>query len=491
MSRTRRPIFLTMVIYIICSLIFLIMLDHGLSGAQNQTIGIVGLVIMGWCIISSRMMYGKFFTLILMFEFSFYILTVGQTCLYAFNIPLDTTLDLYWSNSAVVVNKAYIYTFFCIVLFHIGTMIRPKRRFTIRRRYRDYGSYQYAEVEQCYGIDQEYQLEADYTDAQRTFGWIVFFVSIIPFCVQEYNLLISYLAFGYKAAYLSISGATSWSKIFSMIGDYFIFSLFMLLAAYKDDKLMRYIPSFIIIIIVFLNFAVGNRSEPICYLITLLWFYRRYSFSKSGQRITTAVTVVGIALLFLVIPIIGQTRNSGTLSIEAVSNAISGKDSALNAIKDTLITMGWTGFPLIKTMELIPESFGFHYGESYFFALLALIPNLLGGTHISVKYAGLPQWLKTTLEMSYGPGYSMPAEAYYNFGWVGIFVMIFFGRFVYKLINEDDDMENSLKIFAKMGVFIVLFSIPRREMMTALRDGVYLVGFLYLGVKLWKTKFSK
>ena len=142
-------------------------------------------------------------------------------------------------------------------------------------------------------------------------------------------------------------------------------------------------------------------------------------------------------------------------------------------------------------MELIPESFGFHYGESYFFALLALIPNLLGGTHISVKYAGLPQWLKTTLEMSYGPGYSMPAEAYYNFGWVGIFVMIFFGRFVYKLINEDDDMENSLKIFAKMGVFIVLFSIPRREMMTALRDGVYLVGFLYLGVKLWKTKFSK
>lgn len=471
MNDRKRPVILTILIFLVCSIIFLIILEQGTDAQNNQLIGTIGLVIVGWCIVSSKMMYGKFFSLILMFELSFYILTAGQSFLYALGIPLDTTLDLYWSDPAEIVNKAYIYTFFCIMLFHLGTMIKRNGKIKLVIGHRHYS-----------GLLGD-GTNPDYTYVLRNLGWMVFAISIIPYTYQEFNLLRSYIALGYKASYMTISGLTSWSKIFSMIGDYFIFSLFMLLAGYKDSKQMRYLPAIFIALISFLNFAVGNRSEPICYMIALLWFFKNYAKTKGGQKFTTAMMVVGIGILFLIIPIIGQTRNNGTLSFETITNALYGKDSAFNAIKDTFITMGWTGFPMVKTMVLIPDSYPFRYGQSYFFALLALIPNLLGGIHISVKYAGLPQWLKTALSMSYGPGYSMPAEAYYNFGWFGIALMLLFGKWVSALLSENQDIDDSLKLFTKLGLFIVLFSIPRREMMTALRDGVYFVGFLYLGVK--------
>ena len=61
-------------------------------------------------------------------------------------------------------------------------------------------------------------------------------------------------------------------------------------------------------------------------------------------------------------------------------------------------------------MQLIPSMYPFHYGLSYLFAVVGLIPNVFGGTHISVQHAALAQWLMRALNMTTGPGYSMPAN---------------------------------------------------------------------------------
>ncbi len=458
----------TFIVIASCSCALIWVSSSGAGAHFNQIIGVIGLIIIGWCIVSSRIMYGKFFSLILMFELSFYTLTAGQSVLCALGIPLNSTLDLYRFDSAVTVNNAYIYTFFCIILFHLGTMTKL-----------------FGKKHSFENDDWKRNLKAtnrpDYSNAIRTIGWIVVVVSIVPYVYQEIMLLNSFQTFGYKESFSLISGSTSWSKILSVIGEYFVFGLFMLLAGYKDSE-FRFFPAVLIVIISFTNFAVGNRSEPICYIVALLWFFKTYAKSRTGRKITSLIMIIGSCLLVLVIPIIGQTRNNGTLGLESISSAIYGKESVLNAIKETFITLGWSGYPLVKTMRLIPKDFPFHYGQSYFFALLSIVPNILGGTHISVQYAGLPEWLKKTMGLSFGPGFSMPAEAYYNFGWFGILLMVLFGRIVSLLLSEIEDREDALESFCKMGLFVVLFSIPRREMMTAIRNGVYFVGILYLCV---------
>jgi oligosaccharide repeat unit polymerase len=316
----------------------------------------------------------------------------------------------------------------------------------------------------------------------RSAGWILFPFAFVSYGYQAVQLSATYAIAGYAAAYSSLGGVTSWGKILDMIGYFFPFILFMLLAAYRSDKKMRTIIMAFILAITLFNFAVGNRSEPICYVMAMLWLYRRYSETKRKKRRATVTMIIAAVVIILIIPIIGETRNSGELSLSTVINSFTGKDSIFATIRDTITSMGMSAFPTVKTMLIIPGQQGFRYGQSYFFAALSVIPNLFGGTHISVTYAGLPKWLAETLHMNYGPGFSMPAEAYYNFGWFGLVVAPFIGYFIAKLLEERRKNESAMRTFILMGGFIILFTFPRREMLTVIRNTTYYLGFLYLFV---------
>lgn len=457
----------TIAVFFGISIALVNILLKGPSSDYNQIIGILGLLIIAWCVISIRIKHKRFLVLVLLFELSYYILTSGQSFLYALNIPLQSTLDLYLSEPTIDVNTAYIYNYLCLMMFHVGLLSEMTKKYRL-----------------ILGKTIKSEEKHDYTATMQTIGWIIFLFSVIPYFMGRRSLYVAYSNLGYRAAYLNTGGTTSWAKITKMIGPYYVYSVFLLLVSYKDDKIKRSFFTGIVMFISLLNFMVGNRSEPICYMFALFWFKGKYPTTDSGKKLTSIMLVIFIVSLFIVIPIIGATRNNGTLSIETILDSLVGTESALNMVKDTFIGLGWSAFPLIKTMQLIPNSISYHYGESYFFALLSVFPNLVGGTHISVKYAGLPAWLMNTLKMTYGPGFSMPAEAYYNFGWFGIIVFALLGRIISRLLREDIDDKNLLSVFSKIGLFIVLFSVPRREMLTSIRNSVYDIGFIYVAVKI-------
>ena len=198
-----------------------------------------------------------------------------------------------------------------------------------------------------------------------------------------------------------------------------------------------------------------------------------------------------ILVIMIIIPIIGQTRNSGTLNMNGIMAGIAGEDSAFSLIFTTISNLGYSVFPTIKTMQLIPKTYPFHFGQSYLYAILGILPNVFGGTHISVQYAALAQWLMRALEMTYGPGYSMPAEAYYNFGWLGFLLMPILGAGISRLLDERNSKGDALKTFVIIGCFIVLFSMPRRDTLTALRNLVYYVWLIWIATKLLRRRATK
>lgn len=460
-------ILIHLVITIVIGIWSSVIISNSAGSDYNSHVGWIGLISLLWCAVSLKIKNGTYLSLVFMFEGAFYILTLGQSLLYALGIEISSTLNLYYANSAFDVNKAYIFSILCFLFLHFGVLLYVNKK-TLSKN-------QNANIEQI-------KEKKDYTHTMRQLGKILLPVTGVFYLFQVYALMSAYSVVGYAQAYGVITGSTSWAKIPILIGNYFPHVLFFMLAAYRNSKRNRSVYSMLILFIVAFNFSIGNRSEPVSYLMALLWFSRTYATTKTEIKVKSLMMIVGAFLLILIVPIIGETRNTGELSLATIIDSFTGENSMMETVFDTITSMGYSAFPTIKTMQLIPNQFGLRYGKSYFYALLSVFPNLFGGTHISVKHAGLALWLKTTLNMSYGPGFSMPAEAYYNFGWFGIVIMPLFGYLISKILEEENRNESSLRLFVMMSAFVVLFSIPRRDTMTAIRNGLYYTGLLCFGV---------
>ena len=108
-----------------------------------------------------------------------------------------------------------------------------------------------------------------------------------------------------------------------------------------------------------------------------------------------------------------------------------------NAGVEAVAEMGSTMFCLIKTMNLVPEKFEYRYGKSYMYSFSSLIPNLgFWDIHPAKREANLSEWLTNALGLSYGTGYSMCAEAYANFGYLGFILFFFWGWFIANVFGK-------------------------------------------------------
>lgn len=446
---------------LLCS-VCMFLQSTNLGKDYSSWIGILSIVCLIWAGITLKRVNKTWFSLVFMFEISYCVLTLGQSILTGLGVEYNT-VNQYMRENAADVNRAYVFNILCFIALHVGILFRLSKNRKPPEKEKE---------------------KADYLPTMRLLGWIVFAVSLVPFLYEFYQLITAYSSMGYAAAYDSMSGSTSWSKVFSLVADFFPPSIFMLLISYQEKQVPKYILAAIILLVSFANLAIGNRSEPICYIVALLWVFVKYANTKTAKRGTTIIAVITLLLIVLVIPIIGQTRNTGELNVQTVVEGVTGEGSVLNGITATVEGMGYSVFPTIKTMQLIPASYPFHYGQSYFYAVLGIFPNVLGGTHVSVQYAALAQWLMKALHMKYGPGFSMPAEAYYNFGWYGALIMPFFGYILATILDERNVLGRPLRMFVLVAGFVVLFSIPRRDTMTAIRNMVYYVGVMYVAVKL-------
>lgn len=453
-------------VMVVCAISYGLM-QTNLGENISPWVGRLGLVVMIWCAITDHRENSKWFTFVFMFEASFYVFTLGQSFLCGLGLEIGT-VNQYKREPVADVNTAYIFSILCLLFMHLGIQFYLHKR--VRERVDD---------------------QIDYSSPMKTIGLGILPFAFIAAMVELYQLFAAYHASGYAAAYASISGTTSWAKASSYIADYFPYVLFLLLIAYKYDKTMKKIFAGGIIGLTLANFAIGNRSEPICYIAALMWLGLENADNRHERRKKLLLSGIVVLVLMLVIPIIGQTRNSGGLSISGIIDGLTGEDSALDLVCETISSLGYSVFPTIKTMQLIPERYPFHYGQSYLFAILGILPNIFGGTHVSVQYAALAQWLMKVLNMTYGPGYSTPAEAFYNFGWYGILFMPIIGIGVSRLLDERNAKTNALRTFVSVGCFIVLFSVPRRDALTALRELVFYVGIVEIAVKMLAKRAMK
>jgi oligosaccharide repeat unit polymerase len=87
------------------------------------------------------------------------------------------------------------------------------------------------------------------------------------------------------------------------------------------------------------------------------------------------------------------------------------------------------------TIELVPRTRNFDYGDSYAYALLTVFPNLFWKIHPTIAHELPSSWITwavdpATAREGGGLGYSFIAEAYLNFGYIGAPLLMLVGGYL-------------------------------------------------------------
>jgi oligosaccharide repeat unit polymerase len=193
----------------------------------------------------------------------------------------------------------------------------------------------------------------------------------------------------------------------------------------------------------------GYRSAALFPLMVgvILW-------AKTGRNIPWSVAAVLVGVVVVAIPAVAILRASGTyetLSTEKISESLQKAEAT-----DTFIELGGTAGILAATMQLVPASEPYRYGETYLGALREAIPNISfeprrsdrdqllkrGATREGLLQLAPSDWLTFRLEPikfrnGEGVGFSAIAEPYLNFGFSG--VVLFFSGMGFALGRLDQE----------------------------------------------------
>ena len=71
-------------------------------------------------------------------------------------------------------------------------------------------------------------------------------------------------------------------------------------------------------------------------------------------------------------------------------------------------------------------------------------------------------WLTEYTKASFGVGYSLTAEAYFNFAWFGVIAIFFIGVIVALILNCTKEKLSPFRYYVQMSMTYALFTLPRR-----------------------------
>lgn len=304
-------------------------------------------------------------------------------------------------------------------------------------------------------------------------GKCIMAICFIPRIYSDFSNVVAYLKNGYEATYSGESGL--------MLVWAYGFYLGLMFYIVGNRERSKYIFRVLIIFICYLLIMMvsGRRLEQAGVLISLLIIYIRYC--RKGQlKISKLIgfAIVGYVSL-AVIATMGDMRYSLSFSFDAYFNTF------LNNLKGKMLTgqlaeFGDTGVSLAYAIKSFPEYHPFHYGLTYVFAWIQVIPNVGGfiqrffETDINFT-AAIPDIFRSNFGCTY------LGELYYNFGYLGAVANIVIGYIVGKICIFIDDAAKdkfTIKSLIYIGIIPLIFTYIRGSF------GDFARIFVYYGILL-------
>ena len=422
----------------------------------------LGLPVLAAVIVSWRTLRRETVCPYIFFFLAMFLFCYGQSFGWMFGIDMGPR-DL-WNRTEngldrATVLKAMCYTLPAMTAFHIGAVMAVGDREKLR-------------------TPENNRLTI------RTYQRIarVLLIIVIPaFLASTYSKLGAARAGGYGAIYVYQAERSTFSGILTQLGNYYQPCMLLMLVAHRDKTRVRNIIIALMLVDVAADLYIGGRSPAVMTLmgILLTWhiFVRPIRF-----RQLLILLVIGYVLMTLMTVISSKRGEANRSLLDYLTALAEPGNSSLLAIVGEL---GWSMTSTAWTMLLVPGEYAFRFGLTYLVSVLAPIPNIgFWAVHPTRQFADLAHWLQDAMHMRYGPGYTIVAESYINFGWFGIAAMIAVGAVMVRVIARvsNKNAENNVlgMTFQIMIIMTIMKSLVRSSFSAAVRDIAYVLIPLYL-----------
>lgn len=408
-------------VYIIWGMIILIFASIIYWGNSHSS-SIDNIKLMGGiCIFNLLYMYyswykcqGSFLNGYIIFVSAFYVFNLGQPMLKVFDV-VDTYYDLLDTSHFLQISYASYFRstyvgIVSIIAMHIGALIALSHKNIVNTE----------------SVEKSENVRKKILSIKRVSLLLVIFS--FPFWFYEtYKLSTFTLAYGYGGEMYTVkTEIPGYVRVLSNYYEPALLCLYFCSEYLKKDKLLTLLA--IILTVVVPPLIIGGRSQAVIALSMVAIVY--YLFHKLAVK-KILILGVSVYLGLIVLFVVKKTRNSVGNTLETYSELLSSYESS--PIFSTISEMGHSMYPLAATMDLVPASEDYRYGTSYLWGLTTLVPNIgFGERHPGVVNANLGEWLMKKEGLQFGPGYSLTAEAYINFGYFGFIFFFIYGYLLAK-----------------------------------------------------------
>lgn len=382
-------------------------------------------------IITIRKLEGKLFSLTILFLIFSFVTHLGLVIIYGFNINVDIPWNPL-STISVEMFKSASFFALCSHLFlmlGMAIVLNIKTKIAVLKPLKNGNT-----VNQLFLV--------------RNIGTILFFFGLFPMLYIDFSRIILYLNGNYLDTFhLGLPGFVYILANLSNIG------IIMLLIGNKQNKRN------VLIILIFTTtykgilMFTGGRGEPLLYLLTLYFIYFNFIRVLKMKPLQIIFNLSGIYIVGFLITFISQTR---MMSIDDFSTFVEliklsfidfSPFSVMAEFGSTVITLG-------IAIDFFSFTKDFQYGSNYFLALLNIFPNIGGILDFTIPKTiyvnNYPGHLRSFLGGSY------LGEAFYSFGYFGMFFITFIGMAVSYISIKIQELYLKQK-YIQLSILLILF----------------------------------
>lgn len=248
----------------------------------------------------------------------------------------------------------------------------------------------------------------------------------------------------------------------------------------------------LVLVILFLGYRSSVMFPGL--IAAILWV-------KLGKRIPLPVAIVAVLIVVIAIPSVRYLRAQGAYQDLSSQDLAASLEEAQDT-KDILIELGGVSVVVAYVLKTVPEEWPYRLGQSYWLAVQTAIPNVglqiegsgradflgrgvadreaLSTMHPADWYTYIvDRWL---FDRGGGAGFSTIAEAYLNFGALGVVgYFLTLGFLLGRLDQVDLRMRPKLLIFSGAMIWPLLKTVRNSF-------GVFLkpVAFIVVSILIWR-----
>lgn len=264
--------------------------------------------------------------------------------------------------------------------------------------------------------------------ALRHFAIAMYGISAL--LIIGFTLTGSALTFAFEGGHQGFHGAKRVGQLSQLVGVSMSRLLpwsLLILAATSRDRRSRIAAAVLFVPFVVVMFSTGDRGNALAATAMIA-----SGLYLVGARIGWRRTLVLIALIAFLIPTVLNLRRvpvslwTPQTFTAAATNDINGTPAyGQTMLGGFLVSMSSSYQTLMATVKVVPQQTPYHYGGDYLSSTIVAIPFrsiLLPSIGVTVRDLPPSQWVLQYLHpgRTAGPGYLQLAEAYLEFGAIGV-----------------------------------------------------------------------